>query len=58
MHHLLLDDRCYDEPDAGRYLVCPPLRARSDIEALWEGLADGTIATIGSDHCQARYADR
>ena len=54
VHHLLLDDRCYDQPDAGRYLVCPPLRARSDIEALWAGLGDDTIGTIGSDHCQAR----
>ncbi len=37
-----------------RYLVCPPLRARSDIEALWAGLGDETIGTIGSDHCQSR----
>ena len=35
VHHLLLDDRCYDKPDAERYLVCPPLRARSDIGALY-----------------------
>jgi dihydropyrimidinase len=28
----------------------PPLRAREDVEALWEGLADGAIDTVGSDH--------
>jgi dihydropyrimidinase len=28
----------------------PPLRARDDVEALWAGLADGSIDTIGSDH--------
>jgi len=28
----------------------PPLRAAADVEALWEGLADGSIDTIGSDH--------
>ena len=54
MHHLLLDDAWYDEPDGGRYLVCPPLRTPGDAEALWAGLADETISTIGSDHCQAQ----
>lgn len=28
----------------------PPLRSRQDVEALWEGLADGSIDAIGSDH--------
>jgi dihydropyrimidinase len=30
--------------------VNPPLRSQDDIEALWAGLADGTINTVGSDH--------
>lgn len=30
--------------------VNPPLRPASDLEALWEGIADGSIDTIGSDH--------
>jgi dihydropyrimidinase len=54
LHHLLLDDSCYSGDDAARYLVAPPLRARHHVEALWEGLADGTIDAVGSDHCQAR----
>jgi dihydropyrimidinase len=53
-HHLLLDDTRYAGADAERYLVCPPLRDPSDVEALWEGLADGTIDTVGSDHCQVK----
>lgn len=28
----------------------PPLRAAADVDALWAGLADGTIDTVGSDH--------
>jgi len=55
-HHLLLDDTRYARADAERYLVCPPLRDRGDVEALWEGLADGTIDTVGSDHCQVKSA--
>jgi len=53
-HHLLLDSAHYDWPDAGRYLVCPPLRSGRDVEALWAGLADGTILAVGSDHCQTK----
>jgi dihydropyrimidinase len=28
----------------------PPLRAPRDVDALWEGLLDGSIDTVGSDH--------
>jgi dihydropyrimidinase len=53
-HHLLFDEAQYSGADAERYLVAPPLRDRRHVEALWEGLADGTIDTVGSDHCQVR----
>lgn len=32
-----------------RYLVSPPLRPRGNQEALWLGLADGSIDAVGSD---------
>ena len=35
----------------------PPLKAERDLEALWEGIADGTVDTIGSDHA-ARKRDK
>ena len=54
LHHLLLDDRNYLRDDAERYLVCPPLRPPGHQEALWHALADGTLDTVGSDHCQER----
>ena len=38
-------------PDgAPQYKCCPPIRGRADQEALWEGLADGTIDIVVSDH--------
>jgi len=30
--------------------VNPPLRSTTDVEALWDGVRDGTISTVGSDH--------
>jgi hypothetical protein len=45
----------------GRYegakMVCsPPLREdRSDLDAVWKGLANGTVTTFSSDHCPSRY---
>lgn len=35
----------------GIYHICtPPLRTQDHIEALWQGLNDGTLSTVGSDH--------
>jgi dihydropyrimidinase len=54
-HHLLLDDTCYLRADAARYLVVPPLRARTDVDALWQAIEDGTIDAVGSDHATAPF---
>jgi dihydropyrimidinase len=32
------------------YKMVPPIRSRKDQKALWDGLADNTVDTIGSDH--------
>ncbi|WP_022867778.1 dihydroorotase [Schaalia vaccimaxillae] len=48
-HHLLLTEelaRSYDPI----YKVNPPLRTAEDVEAVREGLADGTIDVVGTDH--------
>ncbi len=47
-HYLLLDDGCLRED--GRFKMNPPLRDAADREALLEGLADGTIDMIATDH--------
>jgi len=31
--------------------VNPPLRTQEDIDFLWQGIADGDIDTVGTDHC-------
>ena len=47
-HYLLLDDSNLQED--GRFKMNPPLRDRSDREALVEGVLDGTVACIATDH--------
>ena len=47
-HYLLLDDSMLEED--GRWKMNPPLRDASDREALVEGLIDGTIDCIATDH--------
>ena len=47
-HYLVLDDSCLQED--GRFKMNPPLRAREDKEALIEGVIDGTIDMIATDH--------
>jgi dihydropyrimidinase len=54
-HYLVLDESRYDGDDAERFLVAPPLRSRGDVDALWEGVADGTVDTVGSDHAESQY---
>ncbi len=47
-HYLVLDDG--DLHEDGRFKMNPPLRAKADREALVEGLLDGTIDMIATDH--------
>ena len=47
-HYLLLDEG--DLREEGRFKMNPPLRAPSDREALLEGLCDGTVDMIATDH--------
>ncbi|HGF8032485.1 dihydroorotase [Enterococcus faecium] len=48
-HHLILIDEDIPE-DFGFWKMNPPLRGRKDREALIEGLLDGTIDCIATDH--------
>lgn len=48
-HHLLMTEDDIPGNDAN-YKMNPPLRAKEDLEALHEGLLDGTIDFIATDH--------
>ena len=38
-------------PDGAKWVCSPPMRTKADNARLWEGLADSTIQTVGTDHC-------
>ncbi len=48
--YLHLTAAVYQRPDVGLYLGGPPLRDKWDQDMLWEGIAKGTVHTIGTDH--------
>ncbi len=50
-HYLVLDGTLYEADEPADYAVTPPLRTKDDQERLWQGLRDGTVDTVGTDHC-------
>lgn len=47
-HYLIFDDM--DLQEDGRFRMNPPLRSKKDREALIEGISDGTVDMIATDH--------
>ncbi len=39
------------KPDGSKWICSPPMRTPEDNLALWQGLSDGSLQTIGTDHC-------
>ncbi len=48
-HHLFLNESDYERWGT-KIQMNPPVRTTEDQDALWEGIRDGTIDTIGTDH--------
>jgi dihydroorotase len=48
-HHIALTDEAIQDFDT-HYKVNPPLRSQADVDALLEGIADGTLSILCSDH--------
>ena len=48
-HHIALTDEAIQNFDTN-YKTNPPLRSKGDVDAIMEGIADGTLSILCSDH--------
>lgn len=49
--YLFFSEEDLERPDGAKWICSPPMRTRSDQQRLWEGLSEGVIQTIATDHC-------
>lgn len=51
--YLFLDESAYALPnhEGLKYIMSPPLRAKENQNMIWQGILDGTIQTVATDHC-------
>jgi dihydropyrimidinase len=50
VQYLLLTKGLLKRSDGINYICSPPLRDQDDATALWKGLEDGSVSTVGTDH--------
>ncbi len=56
-NHLMLT--CEDVKRIGQLaIMAPPLRSKTHLDALWKGLEDGIVDTIGSDHAPHALSEK
>jgi dihydroorotase len=48
-HHFILTDEAISDFDTN-YKMSPPLRTQQDVDAILEGLRDGTLSVLATDH--------
>lgn len=49
--YLFFTEAELERSDAAKWICSPPMRTAQDNAALWRGLANGAIQTVGTDHC-------
>ncbi|MGM0432020.1 MAG: dihydropyrimidinase [Spirochaetota bacterium] len=50
-HYLLLTSGLLNGEDGPLYVMTPPLRTAADNQALWQGVEEGVISLVATDHC-------
>lgn len=56
--YLHLTKERFEEPDGAKYAGAPPLREKSDVDALWAAMQFGGIDTLATDHAPWSLADK
>lgn len=50
-HYLAFTRERMREEDGGLYTMAPPLRSKEDSDAIWQGILDGRVDFMATDHC-------
>ncbi len=53
--YLFFTEAHLQRPDGAKWVCSPPMRTKADNAALWEGLTQGVVDTVGTDHCPFFY---
>jgi len=51
LQYLFFTEEYLERPDGAKWICSPPLRTEEDNEALWDGLINGGLQVLGTDHC-------
>ncbi|HNN12405.1 MAG TPA: dihydropyrimidinase [Anaerolineales bacterium] len=49
--YLFFTEEHLRRPDGAKWICSPPMRTEADNSRIWEGLHQGLLQTIGTDHC-------
>lgn len=49
--YLFFTEEDLERPDGAKWICSPPMRTKADQARLWEGLVEGVIQTVATDHC-------
>lgn len=49
--YLFFTEENLQQKDGAKWICSPPMRTKDDNERLWEGLEDGSIKVMATDHC-------
>jgi dihydropyrimidinase len=60
IQYLLIDKTYAERPnfEGAKFVMSPPLRDQRNQEILWNGLSDGLISTLATDHAPFDFADQ
>jgi dihydropyrimidinase len=53
--YLFFTEEDLRRPDGAKWVCSPPVRGEQDNARLWEGLENGILQTVGTDHCPFFY---
>jgi dihydropyrimidinase len=58
IQYLIIDASLYQQEDAAKWVMSPPLREKKDQETLWAGINQGLVQVVATDHCPFMWSQK